>query len=235
MFYPTPLMQQRFDFACADLDRWREALAPLLATLELLPRQSPIGALVKSVISGCTRDAVSLAAYKRLCRRFPSPADLACATTEQIRRIIADVMFAERKAEQITKLMAQIARERPDFDLDFLGEIPLDAALAWLEGLPGVARKVAAAMLNASRLNRAVFIADTHVHRVMQRLGFVGPRATPERVSDHVTAGTRDWSGEEFLLFHVGIKRVGQLFCRPNVTHCAGCPFAFDCPSADWP
>lgn len=225
-------MQQRFDFACADLDRWRDALRPLLDTIAPLPRRSPIGALVKSLISGRTRDAVSLAAYERLCRRFPSPAELARAPVARIRHAIADVTFAEAKAQWLTDTMRQIARERPDFDLDFLGTIPLDAALAWLERLPGVARKVAAATLNGSRLNRPVFIVDTHVLRVMLRLGFVGPGADMQAASEQVTAGAPNWGGDGFLLFHIGTKRVGQLFCRPDIPHCVHCPLAFDCPSA---
>jgi endonuclease-3 len=225
-------MQQRFDFACADLDRWREALRPLLATVTLLPRRSPIGALVKSLISSRTRDAVSVAAYERLCRRFPSPGELARATVAQIRYAIANVTFAEAKAQWLADAMRQIARERPDFDLGFLRAMPLDEALAWLERLPGVARKVAAATLNGSRLDRPVFIVDTHVLRVMQRLGFVGPGTDMQAVSEQVTAGAPDWSGEDFLRFHVAIKRVGQLFCRPDAPDCAHCPLAFDCPSA---
>ena len=225
-------MQQRFDFASADLQRWRAALQPLLVRVELPPRRSPIGALVKSLISGRTLDAVSLAAYHRLCRRFPSPASLARATPAAIRRVIAEVNFAEAKAQWLAASMAQIARERPDFDLDFLGAIPLEAALAWLERLMGVGRKVAAATLNGSRLGRRVFIVDTHVLRVMQRLGFVGPHADIRMASEQVTAGAPDWDGDDFLLFHVATKRLGQLFCRPEAPDCAHCPLAFDCPSA---
>lgn len=232
MFYPTDVMQQRFDFACADLDRWRLALLPLAATVVPLERRSPIGALVKSLISGRTRDAVSLRAYRRLCRRFPSPAMLARATPAAIARVIANVTFPEAKAQWLADGMRRIARERPDFDLDFLGAIPIEAALAWLESLPGVARKVAAATLNGSRLNRPIFIVDTHVLRVLQRLGFVGPHADIRAASEQVTAGAPYWSGNDFLMFHVGTKRVGQLFCRPAAPHCVLCPLACDCPSA---
>jgi endonuclease III len=228
------MMQQRFDFASADLDRWRDALCPL-AALPPPTRRSPIGALVKSLISGRTRDAVSLAAYHRLCRAFPAPAALARATPAAIARVIADVTFAEAKAEWLTQAMARIARARPDFDLAFLGQVPLDAALAWLEALPGVGRKVAAATLNASTLGRPVFIVDSHVLRVMQRLGFVGAHADAETASAQVTAGAPGWSGDDFLLFHVATKRVGQLFCRPEARHCAACPLAFDCPAAQAP
>ena len=231
MFYTSLTVQQRFDFACADLDRWRHALHPLATTVAPLRRRSPIGALVKSLISGRTLDAVSLRAYHRLCRRFPAPALLARATPKAIARAIADVTFPEAKAEWLAASMRQIAHERSDFNLDFLAEMPIHAALAWLERLPGVARKVAASTLNGSRLNRPIFIVDTHVLRVLLRLGFVGPHEDMQAASEQVTAGAPSWSGDDFLLFHVGAKRVGQLFCRPDVTHCATCPLAFDCPS----
>lgn len=225
-------MQQRFDFASADLERWGDALRALTATIAPLPRRSPIGALVKSLISGRTQDAVSLAAYHWLCRRWPSPDALARAVPNLIARTIADVAFAEAKAQWLVDALAQIVRQRPGFDLDFLGNIPLDDAVAWLESLPGVGRKVAAATLNGSRLNRPIFIVDTHVQRVMRRLGFVDPDADIQTVSEHVTAGAPDWSGDDFLLFHVATKRIGQLFCRPETRHCASCPLAFDCRSA---
>jgi len=226
------MTQQRFDFASADLDRWVAALGPLLKTMELLPRGSPFDALIKSMISGRTRDAVSLAAYENLRGRFRSPAKLALASCDDIQRVIAEVTYPEIKAQWVTEALAKIAEERPDFDLGFLGRIPLDAALAWLERLPGVARKVAAATLNGSTLNRAVFIVDTHVLRVMQRLAFVGPREDMQSASEQVTAAAPGWSGDDFLELHVGMKRVGQLFCRPDIPHCTTCPLAFDCPSA---
>ncbi|WP_420136843.1 endonuclease III domain-containing protein [Sphingomonas sp.] len=225
-------MQQRFDFASADLERWRTALAPLLVRVELPPARSPIGALVKSLISSRTLDAVSLAAYHRLCRIYPSPARLARATPAAIQRAIAEVAYADSKAAHLTETMALIQREHPAFDLEFLGEIPLRDALAWLERLPGVARKVAAATLNGSRLRRPVFIVDTHVQRVMQRLEFVGAHADMQLISEQVTAGAPHWSGADFLRFHVATKRLGQTLCRPETPDCVHCPLAFDCPSA---
>ncbi len=225
-------MQQRFDFAYPDLARWRAALQPLLLRVELPPGRSPVGALVKSLISSRTLDAVSLAAYNHLCDWFPSPARLARATPAAIQRVIAQVTFAEAKADHLAKSMTRIEQEQPAFDLAFLGEIPLEDALAWLEQLPGVARKVAAATLNGSRLRRPVFIVDTHVQRVMQRLAFVAPHAEIRTISEQVTAAAPRWSGEDFLRFHVATKRLGQLFCRPDAPDCAHCSLSFDCPSA---
>ncbi|MEI9853028.1 MAG: hypothetical protein WDN24_21710 [Sphingomonas sp.] len=83
------------------------------AEVALLPRRRPIGQLVKSLISGRTRDAVSLGAYRRLGKSFGSPARLAAAAPEAVRRTIADVTFAEAKAEWLVAALRRIGRERP--------------------------------------------------------------------------------------------------------------------------
>jgi endonuclease-3 len=225
-------MQQGFDFASADLERWRTALQPLLEGLSMPPRRPPIGALVKSLISGRTRDAVSLRVYRHLCRVFPSPQLLARARPIAIERAIAEVTFPDIKARWLAEGLQRIGRERPDFDIDFLGSIPIAQGLAWLERLPGVGRKVAAATLNASRLARPVFIVDSHVLRVLQRLGFVAPHAEIRAASEQVTSALPCWSGDDFLRFHIATKRLGQVFCRPHSPDCAHCPLAPDCPSA---
>ncbi len=148
-----------------------------------------------------------------------------------ILRIIADVNHAEAKAAHLAETMGRIGCERPDFDLDFLGSLPLDAAVAWLERLRGVGRKVAASTLNASRLNRPIFIADTHIVRVLQRLHFIDRHGDYRIASEQVTAGAPDWSGDDFLEFHRMTKRLGQRVCRPVAPHCTACPLARDCPS----
>lgn len=65
-------------------------------------------------------------------------------------------------------------------------------ALDWLERFPGIGPKVAAATLNASTLAMPVFIVDSHMHRILLRFGFIGPRATAEQGRDAVTAALPD-------------------------------------------
>jgi endonuclease-3 len=90
------------------------------------------------MISGRTRDAVSQAAYGRLVATFGSPRSLAAAGAGRVRSVIGDVTFAEVKAAHLVAALRRIGAERRGFDLDFLGAMPLDDALAWLERLPGV-------------------------------------------------------------------------------------------------
>jgi endonuclease-3 len=225
-------MQPSFDFVAGDIARWRARLAPLTADIDLTTRRKPIGQLVKSLISGRTRDAVSLAAYHRLRAHFGSAGGIAAAEPSGVEAVITDVTFARAKAEWLVAALRQIREERPDFRLDFLGALPLDAALAWLERLPGVGRKVAASVLNASTTARPVLIVDSHVLRVLQRLGFVPAGADPRMASEAVMAAMPAWPADDFLMLHHGMKRLGQRFCHVAMPDCAACPLAAECPEA---
>lgn len=223
-------MQGRFAFGAEmEIERWRAALAPLAAGVVPGKPRTPIGQLVKSMISGRTRDEVSLEAYRQLGRRFGSVGRLAAAERREVQAAIRDVTFAEDKAAHLLETLRRIGRERHGYKLDFLGEVPLDDALAWLERFPGVGRKVAASTLNASTLARPVFIVDSHVLRILRRLGFVSGTAEAQAASEAVTAAMPHWSGADFLWFHVACKRLGQTLCRPEAPHCDACPLFADC------
>lgn len=231
MFYPL-IMQRAFDFAAADLERWKTALLVCLGDPLPVARRSPLGQLIKSMLSGRTVDAVSKAAYDALVARFPEPRLLAAAAPAAIEAIVAPVTFAHDKAGYLAEAMALIGRDRPDFDLAFLATWPLADALAWLERLPGVARKVSASTLNASTLARPVLIVDTHVLRVLQRLGLIGATADFRGASEAVTAAMSAWSGDDFLIFHILTKWLGQTICRWDDPACGRCPLAGDCGTA---
>ena len=227
-------MQDAFDFAgsgVADPERWRLALVAFFGLALPARRRTPFGQLVKSLLSARTRDAVSEAAYDRLVARWPDPSALAAAPPGAVEAVVADVTFADVKAARLHAALQAIVRERSDYDLTFLGDLAIADALAWLERLPGVARKVAASTLNLLTLNRPVFVVDAHVLRVLRRLRYVGRSADARAASEAVTAAMAGWGGDEFLLFHAGTKRLGQELCRYDVPDCARCPLLADCPT----
>lgn len=223
-------MQTRFDFGGSDLERWRQKLAPLLVDVTLRPPRRPTSELIKAMISGRTLDADSLAAYENIVRWFQSPRQLAKATAVEIEPVIAGVNHPTIKADWLSRALQAIGRDRPDYRLEFLGGVPLADALAYLEKLPGVGRKVAASVLNASTLRRPVFIVDTHVLRVLRRLHYVRSVADHPEASEAVTADLPHWSGKELLLFHIAMKRLGQRHCHHRVPDCRGCPLGGECP-----
>lgn len=208
---------------------WFQLLGAVFGPAAPMTRRSPIGQLVKSLISSRTRDAVSAAAYDRLTARFASPADMAAADVRAVERTIADVTFADVKAARLIAALRAVQAERADFRLHFLGRVPLPEALAWLERLPGVGRKTAASTLNFSTLRRPVFVADTHVTRVLRRLGLIGLGGSAGEASAVVTAAMPDWPADAFITFHAHLKRLGQLVCRWDVPLCTACPLARHC------
>jgi endonuclease-3 len=226
MFY-SRIMQVAFAFAAADIAGWYAQLGPVAIPRH---RRSPVGQLVKSMISARTRDAVSTAAYDRLVARYGGPATLARATAAEVAHTIGEVTFAEAKAVHLVAALRRIAATDGEFELANLADLPLGEALAWLERLPGVARKVSASTLNASTLRRPVMIVDTHVLRVLQRLDFVPTAADYRAASEAVTAAMPGWTGDDFLGFHIALKHLGQTVCRWDIPDCAVCPLAADCP-----
>ncbi len=225
-------MQQRLDIVTDDLRRWALLLHPLSPDPAKLPRRTPIGQLVKSLINSRTRDGVSIPAYRALGARFGSVAGMARATAAEIGETIAAVTFPAVKAERLVATLALIGAERAHFDLDFLGDMPRREAMAWLERLPGVGCEVAAATLNVSRLSCPVFVVDTHTIRILRRLGFAGAKADSRAIMAAVMEAMPEWAGDDFFRFHLGIKRLGQTVCVFSEPDCPRCPLHDDCSTA---
>lgn len=192
-------------------------------------RHDPISQLVKSCLSGRTYDEVSGAAFDRLVGRYPKIEDLAAASLEDIEAVIADVTYAERKAIYLRAALRMIRARKGEIALDFLRDWPVDVALRWLEGLPGVGPKVAAAVLNFSTLRRRAFVVDTHVLRVLQRFGLVGPNADSEDACDAVMAAADGFDADDLYELHWLMKRLGQQICTHGDARCGECPLEATC------
>lgn len=223
-------MQYRFDFLAGDLRRWVGLLRPLLNGIELLPRLSPEWMLVKAMISGRTRDAVSQATFDRLRGAYRSVEAIAAAPPIRIERTIHTVTYAKTKARHLTAALDRIRENLGTCRLDFLTELPLDDARIFLEALPGVGTKIAATTLNASTLDFPVMIVDTPVLRILRRLRIIGTDTGYGAASAAVTGALPDMSGRAFFEFHVAMKRLGQNICTYRDPQCGRCPLATECP-----
>lgn len=222
-----------FGFGAVEEMAWvRDQLRSRFGRPHPIPARTPLGQLVKSSISGRTRDEISWNAYLRLIESYPEWSDLACAPPEDVEAIISDVTFANAKARHLYEALHLIAASRPDFDLSFLGRLSVARALAWLERLPGVGRKVAASTLNFSTLRMPAFVIDTHVLRILRRFGFVPSTADPRAAYDTTMAALDDWSAADLAEFHILVKRLGQHICRDPYAYCRHCPINQRCRTA---
>ena len=151
------------------------------------PEGDPLDGLIGTILSQHTSDLNSHRAHRSLRAAFPDwPATLA-APDEALANAIRSGGLAQLKARRIKEVLARVLAERGDFDLDFLADLPLPEARAWLVGLPGVGPKTAACTL-LFNLGRPALPVDTHVHRVARRLGLIGPRVSAEAAHDVLEA-----------------------------------------------
>ncbi|MBX3478552.1 MAG: hypothetical protein KF910_13140 [Brevundimonas sp.] len=114
--------------------------------------------------------------------------------------------------------------------LDFLQDWPIEAAPAWLEGLPNTGPMVAASVLNFSSLNRRSMVVDSHVLRVAGRYGLVAHDADIGQAWEMMMAALPDdWAASDLADFHLQLKRLGQTRCRPTDPDCGRCPIGAAC------
>lgn len=223
-------MQISFDFGAGAEMTWaRDRLKSYFGRPSPNCTRSPIGQLVKSSISGRTRDEVSLAAYHRLVETYAEWSAITAAPLNGIQATINDVTFPDVKAQHLRDALRIISTSHPDFDLAFLGRLGVEPALAWLERLPGVGRKVAASTLNFSTLRMPAFVVDTHILRVLGRFGFIRHKADTEAAYEMVMEVLDTWTATDLAELHMLIKQLGQNICRLNNPCCSDCPIRLRC------
>ncbi len=78
-------------------------------------------------------------------------------------------------------------------------------------------------------LARDVNPVDTHVHRVVSRLGVIGRPRTPEETFDRLQEVA---PAGRALSLHVNLIGLGRELCRPRAPGCDRCPLSGHCAHA---
>jgi endonuclease III len=209
----------------------RERLLAVFGPRRAEFRLDPLSQMIKSLISARTYDETSWSAFVRLTAAFPDWSVLGRTAPRDIEPIIDAVTFADRKARQLPVLIRVLQLRPTTLDLSHLAEMSIDEAMTWLQGLPGVGCKTAAATLNFSTLNRRALVVDSHVHRVARRMGLVGRSTLPSEAYAMLMAeAPADWDAEDLFEFHWLLKGLGQSVCTDAQPACSLCPMRQDCP-----
>ncbi|MQA86438.1 MAG: endonuclease III [Streptosporangiales bacterium] len=191
------------------------------------PRLSPLDELIVTVLSQHTSDANTDRAFARLKQRFPSWEEVLHAPTEEVADAIRPGGLAAQKAPRIQRILAAIENREGVLDLARLDELEDAEVEDYLTSLPGVGPKTAACVLVFS-LGRAAFPVDTHVHRLVRRLGWAPEGATAEQV--HRVVGPRVPADIRYDL-HMALITHGRQVCRAQQPRCGGCVLVDLCPT----
>jgi len=226
------MMQPDFKQTIPDFKRRKAKYAPIAAALgevygfpewrQWLP---PMDELVSCILSQSTTDANRDRAFDALKARFETYEAVRDAAVEDVIEAIRPAGLANQKGPRIQDVLRRISAERGELSIDFLRDLPMDEAKAWLTSLNGVGPKTAAIVL-CFGFNRPAFPVDTHVHRVGQRIGFLPEGISADKAHPVMEAIVPP---EDHLAFHLNLIRHGRETCTARVAHCERCPLTAWC------
>ena len=191
------------------------------------PRLPPTDELVFTILSQHTSDINSSRAYRRLMNQFSTLEAVAAANISEIEKAIAPGGLAKIKAPRIKEVLNRILTLNGSLDLSFLREMPLKDAKGWLRQLPGIGPKSAGIVLSFS-LGMPAMAIDTHIYRVSQRLGIIGPKVSVDQAHDLLEEKVEP---DEVFNFHVSFINHGRQVCRAQRPLCPKCLVGTICPS----
>ncbi|HZJ52079.1 MAG TPA: endonuclease III [Actinomycetota bacterium] len=179
-----------------------------------------VDCLVGTVLSQHTSDINSERAWRALKERWPSWDAFAEASLDEIEEAIRPGGLARLKAPRIRAILDEILEREGRVDLSNLEPLADDEVYAYLRSLPGVGPKTADCVL-AFSMQRDAFPIDTHVHRVVGRLGWVSEKTSAEAASRELNASIPSDLRYEL---HVAMIEHGRRTCRARRPLCSECP-----------
>ncbi len=203
----------------------RERLIAFYGVRQLHGVRDPLDELVLTNLSQNTSDRNSGRAFRLLKARYTSYQAVLEAPTNELYEVIKPAGLGNIKAPRIQAVLGEIVRRRGALDLDFLRELPMAEAKAWLTSLPGIGPKTAACVL-CFACGMPALPVDTHVHRVARRLGLIGPKVGADAAHELLE---RALAPEEVYGFHVNMILHGRQICHALRPECPRCPLADIC------
>lgn len=194
--------------------KWFESSNPLPQTE--LHYESPFQLLVAVILSAqCTDKRVNMIT-PALFEVYPTAADMAAATQDEIFEYIKSCSYPNNKARSLVGAARMVVDE-------FGGEVPGD--LEQLVKIPGVGRKTANVMLSVV-FDKAAMAVDTHVFRVSDRIGLTTgcttPLATEKALMRHIPAEIIP-KAHHWLILH------GRYVCKARRPDCLNCGLTDAC------
>lgn len=204
----------------AKIDAVYERLVEVYGPRTLRPGRDPLDEIVLTILSQNTSDRNSGRAYRLLRAKYPDWHAVMEAPLPELYEVIKPAGLGNIKAPRIQNTLREILARRGELSLDFLEALPLEEAKRWLTSLAGIGPKTAACVLLFA-LGKPALPVDTHVHRVAQRLGLIGPRVSADQAHTLLEAAL---SPAAIYPFHVDMIQHGRLICHAQRPRCEVCP-----------
>jgi len=205
------------------VDRVIEMFRPDPARMKI---DDPFHALVAIILSQKTSTRNVRAAMERFRARFSGAEAVASASLKSIQDAIKPAGLWRMKAPRIKLIARQIADK--NIDLERVLSMPYPEARRILSSLKGVGPKTADVFLMFAR-DEQILPIDTHIFRVMRRLGIAGEKEDYESLKFKLESSVKP---EKRILAHLALIEFGRRICVARNPRCSQCPFSKICPSS---
>ncbi len=176
--------------------------------------------LVSTILSAqCTDERVNRVTPD-LFRKYPTIADFAGVSQEELAADIRSTGFFNNKAKSIRAAAAKILN-------DFGGRVP--RTMEELLTIPGVARKTANVVLGTAFGIPAGVVVDTHVQRIANRLDLTR-ETNPVKIERDLMKILPE---DRWISFSHQIILHGRGLCKARKPACAECPLSELCYAPD--
>ncbi len=171
--------------------------------------KDPFKVLIATILSARTGDRTTANACKNLFLKVNKYKDLEKLDVKEIEKLIYPVGFYHTKAIHLKELPKILEKE-------FGGVVP--STIDELLKLPGVGRKTANLVV-AVAFDKPAICVDTHVHKIMNRLGYIKTKTPLEtEMKLRKILPEKYWTTiNSILVAH------GQHICRPISPKCSTC------------
>jgi len=205
-----------------------ERIAEILARLDqlypdatcALSHKSAWELLVATILSAQSTDVNVNRVTPELFRKYPTVADFAALTPEQLEPDVRSTGFFRNKSKSVVGAAKRVVSE-------FSGEVPED--MDKLLTLPGVARKTANVVLGTWFRKAEGVVVDTHVTRISRRLELTRNTDAPKIEQDLMKVIPR----EKWILFSHQIIWHGRKLCIARRPKCVDCALENICHAGD--
>ncbi len=180
--------------------------------------ENPFQLLVATILSAQATDKSVNKSTPKLFEVFGTPEKLAVAEIVEIEKVIKTIGLFRSKAKNLQGMAQRLLME-------YGGEVP--SGMDDLVTLPGVGRKTANVVRSVS-LGLPGLPVDTHVSRIVQRLG-ITQETNPVKIEKSVGSMLPDDEHGEFSL---RVILHGRQVCFARKPNCAECVLNYFCPVA---
>jgi len=174
--------------------------------------------LIATKLSQNTTDKTSYIAYNNLKNKYKTWDALANAPLNEIKKQIKVCGMADTKSKDIKNMLNRMKKNYGTLNLDFLKKYKTEKVYDELLEYKGIGVKTVSCVL-AFSMGREVFPVDTHIHRILNRLGIVKTKF-PEETFDksaNIIPGKKKFS------FHRNLIKFGREICKANRPLCGLC------------